>query len=389
MLAYLPKLSIVKPRLLLLSLLFLSVSCFSITPEEEWTYRYAIVNENPYHRISLIRYMIPKAEDFDTEMTDLVAELLYAYQFDQGRLSKKLMIWCGRFLVKTKRKRYLNLLNEISENADNEKIKIQFLELAEKLDKKKYKPEPAYQIGSYNLDKIKQSYMDYAINSNLKDKKSLSEDIAKKTRREFTIEEMFEQLGVPQHLEMGGAAKVYRLKFYYYYKDLGRGEFYYNKREDRMKFVHFDHNIIAYSLDMPFVKAPESPVEESLAIRMLLSENAKAMSNILRHYTRRNEKPSEDFLEASAEMLAQFIAGKEFPFEEKTFGWVCRVLGKNGNGRYVPLLEELSSDKKNRVSWYARKVLTQTAESSSTLNKDVEIFVPGVFDLEKLKSQYQ
>ncbi|MGH1472355.1 MAG: hypothetical protein ACRBCS_14275 [Cellvibrionaceae bacterium] len=67
-------------------------------------------------------------------------------------------------------------------------------------------------------------------------------------------------------------------------------------------------------------------------------------------------------------MPSQFLAGG---VSDKTFNWVCRMLGNNGNGRYNTVLEKALVTGSERLRKYASKAMNETKAS-----EDVEPFLP-------------
>ncbi len=123
-------------------------------------------------------------------------------------------------------------------------------------------------------DQLKKSYIDLAIAADLSSKKGELEELLTINKRKVSIQMMFDALGVPQHLHLGGGGEMFGMKFSYYYKELGRAEFYFDSRRGGFKFKGFDQRALAYELDMPYFSVANKPVDEDLALRMLLSSES-------------------------------------------------------------------------------------------------------------------
>ncbi len=361
-----------------------SFSSFATAPETiQWTYQYGLVTETQRQSIALSKMMIDYADQLDTQTGDVIAELLLT-RYQDSETHKNLVIWYGRLLSGTKRKRYMNVLHEVAGNTPLEELQQEFKSLSKKLDKKHFKEEPAYKKGSVNIDLIKKGYIDSALAADLTSKEKVFKKLLKKNKKKVGIKTLFDALGAPQHLRLGGDNILFGLKFFYYYKGLGRADFSFDSHAGGFKFKGFEPGPLTYELEMPYYSLANKPVDNDLAFKMLLSSDDQTTVNILNYYVNEQFLPSQQFLDTAAEMLSLHLQDDNSGLSGKVFNWISRVLGLHGKGRYTALLEKTSKEGSERLRKHALRAIEETKAEAN-----VEQFVPGVIDIHALAKQYK
>jgi hypothetical protein len=326
----------------------------------QWCYQYLLATWTPQETLT------PVLEGIAADRTpknvfalDTVAQFLLDHIDDQ-RLAKDEAKELLAVLARTRSGRYRLVMARIHESR---RPKVMRETAQAYLIEHKRKSVDEYVPGTIDLAALRASYVPLALEA------VATEERARKLAslaKHVSIDELFALMGPPQHL----AARYVRIsetfrfsRLVLYYRGAGNAVV---GLDDHGAWLFQSAAVdpLAFESSMPYrTRAAEFGLPDDAAIRMaqILSRNLPAMRIVLEESYNLVQVPLE-FLDTSAEILAQNWQTPGDEVAEDVYAWIIRLLSTKGGPRYARLLTQIAEETKSlKLRKWARLTVQKAA----------------------------
>jgi hypothetical protein len=320
----------------------------------DWCYQYLLANWESHPVLNTWRArqtLTPVLKGIAADPTkqnvialDLVAQFVLDH-LDDEQLSKDEAKELVGTLARTRSGRYRLVMAMVSKS---QRPKVITMMADEYVSEYQRKAVDEYVPGTIDLVSLRAGYAPAAVAALATDSRAHKLDSMTKFG---SIEELFALMGPPQHVE----ARYFRFsdtvqfsRLLLYYRGAGRATFGLDDGGTWL-FQAAVADPLAFEPLMPYrERAAEFGLPDDAAIRMaqLLSQSLPAMRLVLEDSYNLEQVPIE-FLDTTAEILAQNFRSPGDDITEDVYAWMVRLLTTKGGPRYAPLLAQIADETKS------------------------------------------
>lgn len=379
-----------KQIILLLALCFsnLVFADESRVDAEYWSQKYAVVmSSSQSQRVPIYEDILASNENLELGFLDVLAETYLSVEGSGKHELKANTLLFEILATSSNNQRYLDVFKVGKRPVRQAKLNRKVDRMIRKA--KKIETVEQYIAGSIDLDEIKKQYGQVAFDADVTFRDS--ELPLSGLSPNSTIQDMFNSLGVPQHMISGaqrytnGIVSVNIKRLNYYYRGQGRVVFDYKKRKGWVLYsVILDP--IGFEEVMPYREYSDSfnvMGDYDLHMAMLSSDGLVSIRRVAEIYNAANESTKIEMLDVAAEKLLIHFKDSEEPAFLDAYAWLCKWLAQRGGPRYKEVLGTVASNTEN-----AKLVKYATSKIKEQKGIPVDLYRQGSVSLVAVMKKY-
>jgi hypothetical protein len=330
----------------LIAIALAACACAPVHAQEQtatdWCYQYLLATWTPRDTLTpVLKGIVTDPAKRNVFALDNVAQFVVDHLNDE-QLSKDAAKELLGVLTRTRSGRYRLVMARMQET---QRPKVLRDMARDYVVEHKRKTVDEYVPGTIDLASLPAEYMKAAISTVATEERAHKLDSLKKLS---SIDELFALMGPPQYVE----ARYFRFsetiqfhRLLLYYRGAGRAVFGLDDSGVWL-FQAAVVDALAFEPLLPYrARAAELGLPDDAAIRMaqLISQSLPAMSIALEYSYNLVQVPVE-FLDTTAEILAQHWKSADDEITEVVYAWMIRLLTTKGGPRYAPLLTQIAEE---------------------------------------------
>ena len=349
-----------------------------------WTYQYLLATSVTERELAPITEHIVHDPNLQRpELGDFAAEVLLA-RWDEVNFPLQNKLRLVRVIGSMESKRYDTVLDQLDARATRDDAKKELRD-ARKQGKN---AAAAYVPGSVDIHAIVREVDASALAA----KPTTEQGKHLAAFKGGSIEDLFAWAGKPQQIVSGQTrvsdgllihVKIQRISFFY--RGLGRVVYGYKQDKDEWLFQSVVADPLAFEQEFSYRDRAQElglPDDATLEMTQLVSNYTASMKNVVEK-NHRSGRPSAEFMDTAAEILAKQFQTATDPVIVDAYAWICRLLTQYGGSRYTAILQTVEARTGDDK---LRRFAKLPIQPGSVLPQ--EPYVPGTISLDAQRAKY-